>query len=228
MAFFFLRIALAPWQRWTIISSVAIFVVYTTPVIAVTMSRCTIWLDDPVPHFHTCQDWNDVLEPLNYVGATLNALIDWIFALTPILVILKLNMSRGDKVSVILVILLAISGSAASVGRIVYIPGLANAANVVNLAYVSIAEGGVGLMAASLATMKPLIKRVKDRKQEQHPSKVAESEENLQDRALRNQKSNHSSQGFSDTSTDFSKPSMIGPEEYTFLTTSTSKCDSPV
>lgn len=227
MALFFLRIALAPWQRWTIFTSVAIYVVYTTPVIAVTISQCTIYLDDPY-HMRTCQDWKNVLEPLNYVGATLNALVDWVFALTPILVILKINMSRGAKVSVILVILLAISGSAASVVRIIYIPGLADAANVVNLAYVSIAEGGVGLTAASLAAMKPLINGMKERKQGRNSSNAAESEEYLQDRARRNEERIRSFQGSSDDSTDCSKPSMIGPKEYKFSTTSTSESDSSV
>ena len=109
----------------------------------------------------TCLDWDTILGPVNYVGAAMNAIVDWIFALTPILVIRKTQMTRRSKTSVICLILLAVSGSIISILRIPYINGLDPASNYYSkssdrIAYASIAEGGVGITAASLATLKPM------------------------------------------------------------------------
>ncbi|KAF1344277.1 hypothetical protein BDV97DRAFT_373800 [Delphinella strobiligena] len=164
LAVLFLKISMARWQRWIIISSVAIFIAYYIALLFVTIFQC----GNPAnvgSMTTTCWDWATITGPLNYIGAVLNAIVDWIFAITPIIVISKLTMGRQDKLSVICVILVAISGSIISVVRIPYISGLNPDAsyyskNSNRIVYASVAESGVGLTAASLAVMRPLGKRI--------------------------------------------------------------------
>lgn len=164
LAVLFLKISMAPWQRYIIISSVAIFIAYYIALLFVTIFQC----GNPAnvgSMTTTCWDWATITGPLNYIGAVLNAIVDWIFAITPIVVISKLTMDRQDKLSVICVMLVAISGSIISIVRIPYISGLNPNASYYakdsnRIVYASVAESGVGLVAASLAVMRPLGKQI--------------------------------------------------------------------
>lgn len=167
MAIFFLRIVIEKWQRRLIVTSVAIFIVYSIGVLFLFVFQCgdpgSINILEP-----NCIDFDTITGPIIYVLASLNAVIDWIFALTPIMVIRGLQMKRQDKGSVIFIILLACSGSAVSIVRIPFIDGLnlnasyySHSAN--RIAYASAAEGAIGIVVASMATCRPLLKYVKEK-----------------------------------------------------------------
>lgn len=162
LAVFFLRFLVQKWQRYAIFITVAIFIMYAIALLFVTMFECG---DPTSPNLAnaTCLDWDTILGPINYVGATLNAIVDWIFALSPILVIRTLRMSKNGKGSVMALVLLAVSGSIISVLRIPFVDGLNPSgsywtAAADRIAYMSVAEGGVGITAVSLATLRPLIR----------------------------------------------------------------------
>lgn len=165
MAIFFLRIVIKRWQRWLIIVSVAVFNLYSIGVLFLFIFQCgdpgDINISQP-----NCIDFKTTTGPIIYILASLNVVIDWIFALIPISVVRKLQMKRQDKTAVIFIILLACSGSAASIARIPFVDGLNLNASYYSqqsnrIAYSSAAEGGIGIVVASMATYRPLMKPIK-------------------------------------------------------------------
>lgn len=167
MAIFFLRIIVGPRQRYLILITTAIYIVYSIGVLFLYVFQCgNPGSIDPLQP--KCLDFDTITGPVIYVGATLNAVIDWIFALTPIIVVRGLQMKRRDKNSVIMLIVLACSGSAVSIVRIPFVPGLDLNASFYSqqsnrIAYASIAEGSIGIVVASMATYRPLLKLVKEK-----------------------------------------------------------------
>lgn len=167
MAIFFLRIVIKPGQRRLILIATAIYIVYSIGVLFLYVFQCgdpgSIDIMNP-----KCLDFDTITGPVIYVGASLNAIIDWIFALTPIVVVRGLQMKRRDKNSVIMLILLACSGSAVSIVRIPFVPGLDLNASFYSkqsnrIAYASTAEGSIGIIVASMATYRPLLKLIKQK-----------------------------------------------------------------
>ena len=163
LALFFLRIVTRKWQRLIIVITVTIYTAFNFGLLFVVLFQC----GNPTAInilTTTCLDWPTILGPLLYFSATLNALVDWIFALTPIIVIRSLHMEKRDKHSVMAMIVLAISGSIVSIVRIPYIPGLRldsysySSTNDV-IAYTSVIESGIGIIVASLALLRPLVRQ---------------------------------------------------------------------
>lgn len=163
MAFFFLRIPNGTFHRWIIISSVSIFVLFNLALLGISLGQCgnlsNINIDHP-----QCLSWS-ILGPLNYFVASLNAAVDWIFAILAIHIVSGLNMDSRSKISVYFIILLASAGSIVSVVRIPYMDGLRldndyySRKNDV-IAYASLIESSIGIIVASMSVMRPLAARL--------------------------------------------------------------------
>ncbi|KAI6818401.1 hypothetical protein KC367_g7767 [Hortaea werneckii] len=89
-----------------------------------------------------------------------NASADWILGLLPIIPLYKANMPRPAKLSASFVILLGAAGSVCSVVRLPYItdfsPGSDFFLKSSRFTLWSVAECGICIIAASLATLRPL------------------------------------------------------------------------
>ena len=166
LALFFLRIVTRQWQKTIIIITAIGYAALATGMIFITVFQCGNPSKSSTLYRGTlnCLDWETTLGPIWYFAASMNAVVDWIFALTPIMVIRKLHMGQQDRISVILVILLAISGSVICVVKVPYISGLefnVSAYKETNdiIAYLSIIESAIGLIAVSLAVLRPLVRQ---------------------------------------------------------------------
>ena len=101
----------------------------------------------------------------------MNALTDWVFVSLPILVVRKANMRGRDKYSVVFVLIIGVLGSVASVVRLFYINDLHSGdqdattffSNASTIAIASTIEPGMGIVAACMATLRPMFKSVLDR-----------------------------------------------------------------
>jgi len=190
MAVFFLRIVQSKWQRIIIYVSMGIYATYSFAFIAVATFQCGV---PKVVNFITgenCMPWDTVTGPMNCkstcrmmtpavelilpfpytdVAGVFNAVIDWIFIITPIIVVSKTMMTTRAKVSVCSIILLGALGSVASIARIPLLkdikttPSLSYFKNLIPIALVSITESGIGIMAISLAAIRPLLSQCIDR-----------------------------------------------------------------
>lgn len=158
MAFFFLRIALERWQRLIILGSVGLYSVYLCVIIIVAPFQCGFGQRGK------CLEWETV-GPIIYVSAALNVIVDLILALVPSAIIRKLQMPTRERNSVYFLIALGTCAAVISVARIPYVSGLRTdneyySADSDRIAYTSVAESGVGIIVASLATLRPLFRKM--------------------------------------------------------------------
>ncbi|KAL6707453.1 hypothetical protein ACN47E_004023 [Coniothyrium glycines] len=100
-----------------------------------------------------------------YLYGGLNVIADWTFVLIPISVLVDSNLDRRSKISVSIVMALGAVGSVSSVMRMVNLHGLALTGN--GLSPTSIkatiwatAEPGTGIIAASIAVLRPLFRKI--------------------------------------------------------------------
>jgi len=179
MATFFLRIVHEKWQLWTVKISVAVYGVYAFAFAILCMFQC----GTPVPeHFidpSGCMSWENVLGPMNHLGATSNCVIDWILTAIPCYTVYKVQMSRRDKASICALILLGLVASIVSVVRIPLVNGVRVTGsldvyhNFVPIACTSIIESGLGIMAMGFAALRPLYTHAKSKTRSHQAGKRA-------------------------------------------------------
>ncbi|KAG9650842.1 hypothetical protein KCU98_g14905, partial [Aureobasidium melanogenum] len=159
-ALFFLRLVQEIWQRRVILISITIYVMVMTMVILLTIFQC----GTPSNIFihRDCLNWDSVMGPISYFSGALTALTDWIFVLTTVALVLKTKMPPRAKISVVLLLSLAAMGSVVSIARIPFIRGgryqLNTTAKLPRVVILAAIEAGIGIIALSLATLRPLVK----------------------------------------------------------------------
>ncbi|KAF2683650.1 hypothetical protein K458DRAFT_478057, partial [Lentithecium fluviatile CBS 122367] len=99
-----------------------------------------------------------------YIYGVINVLADWTFTLIPIAILLDSDMDRRSKISVGIVMGFAAIGSISSILRMVYLKGLlihgSISANSVRATIWATAEPGTGIIAASVAILRPLFRQI--------------------------------------------------------------------
>lgn len=164
LAIFFLRIVVRSWQRRVIWIVTAIYTIYATAFAFVAVFQCGIPTNFLIKEAVGVCIKDDVLQPLNYVHASLNAISDWTFAFLPIFVLWNSQMPRSAKISAGLLLSLGAVGSIISLVRIAYIPGLKTGpaffTDAIDIGVFSLIEPAIGLNAACLATLRPLFKNM--------------------------------------------------------------------
>lgn len=95
----------------------------------------------------------------------LNVIADWTFVLIPICVLLDSDLDRRSKISVSIVMALGAVGSVSSIMRMIYLKGLlfghgALRAESIKATIWATAEPGTGIIAASIAILRPLIRNI--------------------------------------------------------------------
>ncbi|GAB7354505.1 hypothetical protein MBLNU459_g4973t1 [Dothideomycetes sp. NU459] len=167
LAILFLRVVVKPFQRHIICAATVVYAIYGVVFAFIAIFQC----GDPRDFLlhaaeHKCLS-NEVLQPLNYVCGVLNAMTDWIFATMAILVVWQSNMPRATKLTAGFLLGLGALGSICSIARLPYIPGLKAGpsflGNSIKIAIWSIIEPGLGIVAASLSTLRPLFKSLLER-----------------------------------------------------------------
>ncbi|KAH9900339.1 hypothetical protein F4778DRAFT_136630 [Xylariomycetidae sp. FL2044] len=99
-----------------------------------------------------------------YAAAAVNACADWVLGLMPIALVWNLDLNKRSKVSVAGILALGSIASSATIVRIPYIYQLAHDDDFLyeftDLAIWSTVENGLGLTASSIATLRPLFRRL--------------------------------------------------------------------
>ncbi|KAL2074860.1 hypothetical protein VTL71DRAFT_8639 [Oculimacula yallundae] len=157
------------WQRitiWTLLAVVALFnMFYIFIVIFQCMPIPFYWYRyTPNPPVTGKCNHSKLATIPTYVSLFLNVLSDWILALLPISVVWNSNMDRRTKISVVGVLAIGSIASLATVARIPYAKQLLSNPdylyNFTDLAIWSTVEIGLALSASSLATLKPLFRKL--------------------------------------------------------------------
>ncbi|KEQ68980.1 hypothetical protein M436DRAFT_76522 [Aureobasidium namibiae CBS 147.97] len=164
LAIFFLRIVVRQWQRRVIWITTAVYTIYATAFAFVAVFQCGIPTNFLIKEAVGICIKDDVLQPLNYIHASLNAVSDWTFAFLPVFLLWNSQMPRSAKISAGLLLSLGAVGSIISLVRIAYIPGLKTGpaffTDAINIGVFSLIEPAIGLNAACLATLRPLFKNM--------------------------------------------------------------------
>jgi hypothetical protein len=157
---FFLRLVQEVWQKRTILIAITVYVMVMSSVILLTIFQCGV--PSNIFIHKNCLDWDSVMGPISYFSGALTALTDWIFVLTTVSLVLKTKMPPRAKTSVVLLLSLAAMGSIVSIARIPFIRGgryqLSTTAKLPRVVILAAIEAGIGIIALSLATLRPLVK----------------------------------------------------------------------
>ncbi|EOA82779.1 hypothetical protein ACJQWK_04930 [Exserohilum turcicum] len=101
---------------------------------------------------------------ISYTTAISNIITDWACAILPALILWKIQMNLHVKASLVFVLGLGVIASTATLMRLVYIAKYGNSENtdnavygIANIATWGLLESGIGIIAGSLATLRPIL-----------------------------------------------------------------------
>lgn len=162
---FLLRIAVKPGHIMTIYVMSAATILLSVGYFFVFIFQCT-----PVSSFWTIKPNNDGCLPLDaiagiaYAAASLGSVSDWTFGILPGFIVYDLQMNTRTKMVVVGILGFAAIGSTATIVRMPYIKGFKATHDFLyestDIAIWSTIEPGIGMMAACIATLRPLLQHV--------------------------------------------------------------------
>ncbi|THY34675.1 hypothetical protein D6D00_00022 [Aureobasidium pullulans] len=163
LAFFFLRFLIVRWARYVVWISVVVYATVATMMFFLVVFECGIPGNYVMKQATgKCVSFR-ILSITGYIHGGLNALTDWVFPVLAIHFLIQTKMSRAAKASCCGILLLAVVGSIASIVRTVYIPEIGPGGNIYSRSMKpliwTMIEGALGIIAASLATLRPLFQR---------------------------------------------------------------------
>ncbi|KAK6004975.1 hypothetical protein QM012_007754 [Aureobasidium pullulans] len=175
LAFFFLRFLITRWSRHIVWISVILYTIIAVAMLFLVVFECGIPRNYVIKQTSgKCVSFR-VQSCVGYVHGALNALTDWVFPLLAIQFLVRTKLSRMAKVSCCAILLLAVVGSVASIVRTVYIPRFGPGGNIyaknIDPLIWTLIEGALGIIAASLATLRPLFQRCSTKTREVLQSK---------------------------------------------------------
>ncbi|KAK9768997.1 hypothetical protein SCAR479_02241 [Seiridium cardinale] len=158
------------WQCITLWTMLVVSALYTAFYVFIVIYQCQpvqfYWYryDPNRPVTGTCNGKALATIP-TYISFVISVVSDWILALLPVSIVWNAKMDRRSKISVSCVLALGSIASMATVVRIPYAKQLLSNPdylyNFTDLAIWSTVEIGLGLTASSLATLKPLFRKLK-------------------------------------------------------------------
>ncbi|CAE7030700.1 hypothetical protein CFE70_004259 [Pyrenophora teres f. teres 0-1] len=169
LGLFFLRVLTKKWQKLIFHIALTISTTYGFLYVFVALFQCgdpTRLADNLLhPSSPNCLP-SAFLMCTGYVYGIINVIADWTFVLLPVSVLMDSDLDRRSKISVSIVMCLGAVGSVSSVLRMVYLSGLQLQS--VGLASVTsrkvtiwaTAEPGTGIVAASVAILRPLVRKM--------------------------------------------------------------------
>ncbi|OSS48735.1 hypothetical protein B5807_06876 [Epicoccum nigrum] len=168
LGLFFLRVLTKRWQTITFHSILGISAVYGLFYTLTTLFVCgnPARLADSHVGSRKCLPVGFILST-GYIYGAINVIADWTFVLIPIAILMESDLCRRSKISVSIIMGLGAIGSVSSVLRMVYLEGLLGSQsgaslnpNAVKATIFATAEPGTGIIAASVAVLRPLIRKI--------------------------------------------------------------------
>ncbi|EUC42659.1 hypothetical protein COCMIDRAFT_39291 [Bipolaris oryzae ATCC 44560] len=169
LGIFFLRVLTKKWQKHVFHTVLTIGVVYGFFYFFIILFQC----GDPrhIADGFIQKKSDKCLPPAlrmsaGYIYGIINVLADWTFVLIPISVLMDSDLDRRSKMSVGMVMALGAVGSVSSIMRLVYLDGLELSTmeslnpQAIKATIWATAEPGTGIIAASIAILRPLFQQV--------------------------------------------------------------------
>ncbi|TID01932.1 hypothetical protein CH35J_004663 [Colletotrichum higginsianum] len=166
VGFFLLRVAVDRPHVWILRVLMAGTVFFGATYLAMVAAQCrplsTYWTQGPRTPGHC---WpRQVIYVMTIAATVVNTGADFVFGTLPWFIVRSLNIPLGNKIVVVCILGLAAIGSTATIVRAFYIPSLLESDNFLyetsGFAIWSTVEPGVGMIAASIATLRPLYRLI--------------------------------------------------------------------
>lgn len=165
LGIFYLRIAIERWQIILIKCIVIGASGFGVVCLFLVLLQCI-----PVNSFWLVYPSNDKCIPIpaqegiTYALNAMNACTDWILGTLPFFMVRHLNMSFRTKILVVGILAFAAVGSTGTIVRMKYVKNLTNGPEflyvIIDVSIWSTVEPGIGITAASIATLRPLLQTV--------------------------------------------------------------------
>lgn len=161
---FLLRVTIKPLQRWIIYIVMGLTVMAGLVFFFVTLLQCM-----PLSYFwdKTSQTGSciniDIIIALTFLYSVVSVICDFTFAILPIFLVWNLNMSRNTRLMLIPILGMACVASIAVLCRMAYVMDFKNPDFLwatLDIAIWSDTEQGLGITAGSLATLRPLYRKL--------------------------------------------------------------------
>ncbi|KAI1843773.1 hypothetical protein JX266_010032 [Neoarthrinium moseri] len=160
---FLIRLSVVKFHVWFLRVLMVGSIVFGTAYLFVVLFQCqpisTFWTDAPGTPGKCLE--NNPVAITTYVASAINCLADWAFGILPMFIVWSLNMKKRLRIIVMCILGFASIGSTATIVRMFYIPDMLNGQDFLwattNFAIWSTVEPGIGIIAASLATLRPLL-----------------------------------------------------------------------
>ncbi|KAF9695655.1 hypothetical protein EKO04_006476 [Ascochyta lentis] len=168
LGLFFLRVLTKRWQKLIFHTILGVSAVYGLLYVFITIFVCgdPAKLADTLLGSKKCLPAAFILTA-GYLYGIINVIADWTFVLIPIVVLVDSKIDRRSKISVSIVMTLGAVGSVSSILRMVYLEGLlfsrgggGLSSNAVKATIWATAEPGTGIIAASIAILRPLFRKI--------------------------------------------------------------------
>ncbi|KAH6644708.1 hypothetical protein C7974DRAFT_26543 [Boeremia exigua] len=173
LGLFFLRVLTKRWQTVIFHTILGVSATYGLFYTFITIFVCgdPLKLADSLAGSEKCLP-SALILATGYIYGVINVIADWTFVLIPIAILLDSDIDRRSKISVSIVMGLGAIGSVSSILRMVYLKGLLFTRspvlhpNAVKATIWATAEPGTGIIAASIAVLRPLIRKIASDTQE--------------------------------------------------------------
>ncbi|KAI0490918.1 hypothetical protein F4859DRAFT_520554 [Xylaria cf. heliscus] len=165
---FLFRLAVRNRYKWVLGISIVVVGIWSLAIFFWNIFQCspvpaqwdyTILTSDPKSH---CVSADEIVSAA-YALSALTILSDWLYALIPIPMIWQVKMTAQAKWSVIAVLSLGVFASIATLVRLGYLADLTDVADILyagtDAMIWTLVEPGIAISAASLATIRPLLRR---------------------------------------------------------------------
>ncbi|KAI1423025.1 hypothetical protein F5Y12DRAFT_567093 [Xylaria sp. FL1777] len=167
---FLFRLAAQPSYKWVLGISIVVVGIWSFALFFWNIFQCspvaaqwdyTILIRDPKSH---CVSANEIVKAA-YALSALTILSDWLYALLPIPMIWRVKMTSQAKFSVIAVLSLGVFASVATLIRLKFLADITDVSDILHAGtdamIWTLVEPGIAISAASLATIRPLLRRWK-------------------------------------------------------------------
>ncbi|ETS73695.1 hypothetical protein PFICI_14641 [Pestalotiopsis fici W106-1] len=161
---FLIRLSVIKMHIWFLRILMVGSVVFGFAYLMVVLFQCrpisTFWLEAPgTPG--KCLD-NNPVAITTYIASVVNCLADWAFGILPMFIVWSLNMNKRSRIIAMGILGFASIASTATIVRCFYIKDMLNGQDFLwattNFAIWSTVEPGVGIIATSIATLRPILR----------------------------------------------------------------------
>ncbi|KAK7749708.1 hypothetical protein SLS53_000287 [Cytospora paraplurivora] len=166
IGFFLLRLAVQKRYTYTVYASMVIVLIWSLALFFWDIFQCSPvqaqW-DYTIPNLK-CVSAQEVVNTA-YALSVMTIVTDWLYALLPIPMIWKVKMNKQTKATVVVILGLGIFASIATLIRLKYLADLTDTSDILfagtDAMVWTLVEPGVAITAASLVTIRPLLRQIR-------------------------------------------------------------------